>query len=220
MRHRDNISRSEFLRLLGVSGVALALGDTTASGVENAARSTSCSLTPNVLLVGRRNVFRAELSGVATARTRASCVGLDGTFAHTARGKTTFEFDGVVPPATAPVAGITSVAVEGPGVRGRAPVMLLRPEECLIYRTSVRGRKACRACRDHAANMVYVSEEAADVGRPHPRCDCPIVSEKVSWEHYARAFWPTGPGTGVSHDRRWDWPAAIPSGLTVSGPRG
>jgi hypothetical protein len=225
MRHRRAISRSEFLRLLGVSGVALAFGETTASGALESLTpgAVHCRLTPNVLLVGRRNVFRAEVFGLEApglnaAPARASCMTLDG--AATARGATTFQFDGIVPSASEPVAGITSVVVEGRGWQAEAPAMLLRPEQCLIYRTSVRGRKACRSCRDHAANIIYASEEAAEAGRPHARCACPIVSEKTSWEFYARAFWPTAPGAGVFHDRRWGWPAAIPTGLTVSGPRG
>ncbi len=219
-RHSGAISRSEFLRLLGVSGVALALGETPGSGSEGviAHGSARCHLSPNVLLLGRPNVFRAHVSGLANAPDRASCMGIDGV--AMARGVAAYEFAGIVPRTSNPVAGLTSVVVEGSGFRAEAPAMLLRPEECLIYRASVRGRKACRACRDHAANVVFVSEAAADTGRPHPRCRCPIVSEKTSWEFYARAFWPTGPGAGVFHDRRWGWPAAIPTGLTVSRPRG
>lgn len=220
MRHREPISRSEFLRLLGMSGVAMALGGAAAPGRALTPGETPCRLTPNVLLVGRRNVFHAEVSGFGAAPARASCSGLEGVRAETPRGVAAFEFDGLVSLPVDAAAGIASVAVEGVGFRGQASAMLLRPEECLIYRTSVRGRKACRACRDHAANMVYAYEAAADAGRPHPRCGCPIVSEKTSWEFYARAFWPTGPGAGVSHDRRWGWPAAIPPALTVSRPRG
>ena len=156
--HSRAISRSEFLRLLGVSGMALAIGETPTHGAPQAIsrEATRCQLTPNVLLVGRRNAFRAEVSGLADLPSNASCIGLDGT--ATARGEATFDFDGVVPPLSEPVAGITSVVVEGPGFRAEAPAMLLRPEQCLIYRTSVRGRTACRPCRDHAANGLFVSE--------------------------------------------------------------
>ena len=218
VRHSGAISRSEFLRLLGVSGVALALGDTTVSGATRGADpgAVACRLTPNVLLVGRHNVFRAEVLGLAHAPTSASCLALEG--AATERGSASFEFDGIV--SATSTTGTTNVVIEGAGFQAEAPAMLVRPEECLVYRTSVRGRTACRSCRDHAVNIVFVSQEAADAGRPHARCRCPIVSEKVSWEFYARAFWPTGPGAGVLHDRRWGWPAAVPAGLTVSGPRG
>jgi hypothetical protein len=220
MANLATISRSEFLRLLGISGVAFALGETTASGSPTDVR---CQLTPNVLLVGRRNVFRAHVSGLGDASSGASCMGLQSAGGLAVRGEATFDFDGVAQPTLEAAAGITRVAVDGPDFRGHAPVMLVRPEACLIYRTSVRGRKACPRCRDHAATVVYVSQQAAEEARCHPRCRCPVVSEKVHWEFFARAFWPTGPGAGVLHDRRWGWPAQAPVGLalqTVSGPRG
>ena len=220
MANLATISRSEFLRLLGISGVAFALGETTASGTPGDVR---CQLTPNVLLAGRRNAFRARVSGIDGTALDASCMGLRGVGRASGRGEVTLDFDGVVRPSLDAAVAITRVAIDGPDFRGHAPAMLLRPEECLIYRTSVRGRKACRACRDHAANVVYASRDAAEAGRCHSRCRCPIVSEKVNWEVFARAFWPTGPGAGVRHDRRWGWPAPEPPGLAlqpVSGPRG
>ena len=79
-----------------------------------------------------------------------------------------------------------------------------------IYHTSTRGRKSCRACRNHAVNRMYRSREAADQNRAHPGCNCRIVEEQISWQNYVKAFWPDSPGGEIVYDRRWGWPPPTP----------
>jgi len=61
------------------------------------------------------------------------------------------------------------------------------------FRLSTRGRRASKAAKHHAANMVFVSAQAANLGRAHPGDRSRIVTLSI-----APATWQAWFGSGAS----------------------
>ena len=94
-------------------------------------------------------------------------------------------------------------------------VSILDSGRCYVYHISSRKRRACNACKSHAANRIYPSRDLADLNRPHSGCNCRIVKEEIGWQNYAKAFWHSSRGGSVVYDRRWGWPPPFPPGLNL-----
>ncbi len=78
----------------------------------------------------------------------------------------------------------------GCGGSGSAGGSLLRTQ---AFRLSTKGRRASNAAKSHAANMVFVSAQAANLGRAHPGDRSRIVMLNV-----APATWQAWFGGGAS----------------------
>ena len=55
-------------------------------------------------------------------------------------------------------------------------------EKVTLFRLSSR-KTNCNTCKNHHYNTYYLTEKAADAGRPHAHCKCRIVKHPVgkSW---------------------------------------
>ena len=91
----------------------------------------------------------------------------------------------------------------------------IRKNQCVVYHTSTRKRKACNACKRHALNKIFSSREAADTFRAHPGCNCKIVEEKINWRNYVGSFWPSSKGGTAVYDKRWGWPPPLPKDVNL-----
>lgn len=76
---------------------------------------------------------------------------------------------------------------------------LRREKKKLAYRLSSRGCRACTACKAHAANRYYRTQEAADADRAHAGCNCKIVSQRIKRRLAKRYF-----KRGDMYDLRWE----------------
>jgi len=115
---------------------------------------------------------------------------------------------------------VTGQLLDGTRFKGSGKVAVIGREQSVIYHTSTRKRRSCGACKSHALNRMYFSRPAADGDRAHPGCNCRIVEERIGWQNYVKAFWPsTWPGAAV-YDRRWGWPPPSPAGLDLGQPPG
>jgi hypothetical protein len=82
---------------------------------------------------------------------------------------------------------------------GGASALGRRGKKKLVYRLSSRGCSACHACKAHAANRYYRTQEAADADRAHVGCHCKIVSQRIPRRLAKRYF----KGRDV-YDVRWE----------------
>ena len=64
----------------------------------------------------------------------------------------------------------------------------LRKKKKVVYRLSTHGRRTCTACKAHAANRFYKTQEAAEGDRAHAGCNCAIVSQRVKRRLAKRYF--------------------------------
>lgn len=56
-----------------------------------------------------------------------------------------------------------------------------------VYRRTPLGRTTCNACKAQDASRYYRTANAAASDRPHPGCDCAVVSHKLpvnTWNAY------------------------------------
>jgi hypothetical protein len=74
-----------------------------------------------------------------------------------------------------------------------------RKKKKRVYRLSSHGRRTCNACKAHGANRFYATQEAAEGDRPHPGCNCAIVTQKVKRRLAKRYF-----ERGAVFDLRWE----------------
>ncbi|HEX7277680.1 MAG TPA: hypothetical protein VF244_09935 [Acidimicrobiales bacterium] len=73
------------------------------------------------------------------------------------------------------------------------------PSTRTVYRRSPLGRTTCNACKAHDANRYYRTATAAASDKPHPGCDCAIVSHKIPVNQWNAYF------THAGADRtKWD----------------
>ena len=103
----------------------------------------------------------------------------------------------------------------GTPFEGSDTVAGIRKNQCIVYHTSARKRRACNACKKHALNKIFSSRETADACRAHPGCNCGIVAEKINWRNYVGTFWPTSKGGTAVYDKRWGWPPPLPKGICL-----
>ena len=85
-----------------------------------------------------------------------------------------------------PVTGIPSPVAADPGRTQTA------------YRRSARGRRACGACRGHAANRYYRTPRAASQDPAHRGCNCTVVAHPLPTGTFRRYF-----HDGDIYDVRW-----------------
>lgn len=71
------------------------------------------------------------------------------------------------------------------------------------------GCGACLACEKHAANKLFATHTAADMGRAHANCDCRIVTSTLDYAVWVRLFGPPRHITRNQVDRRWAWVQAV-----------
>jgi hypothetical protein len=77
------------------------------------------------------------------------------------------------------VRGVSAVKGSRKEPQGRQPVFFL----------FVCGScRACNACRNHSANKVFRTREAADSTRAHPNCDCLITGGSISKATHIKYF--------------------------------
>jgi hypothetical protein len=110
------------------------------------------------------------------------------------------------------ILGLSSTSLLGT-FPGFDAVSTLNSGPCYVYHTSSRKRRACNACKSHAANRIYPSRDLADLNRAHPGCNCRIVKEEIGWQDYVKAFWHSSRGGAAVYDRRWGWPPPSPPGF-------
>lgn len=101
---------------------------------------------------------------------------------------------------------------------GSDTVAIISAYQIVIYHTSTRKRRSCRACKKHAVNRIYTSRHLADGNRAHPGCNCRIVEERIGWQDYVKAFCPESQGGATVYDRRWGWPPPSPAELSLECP--
>lgn len=54
------------------------------------------------------------------------------------------------------------------------------PNKVDAFKLSARGLKACKACREHARNKIFLSAAIADAHRAHSGCDCKVKLVRIS----------------------------------------
>jgi hypothetical protein len=72
------------------------------------------------------------------------------------------------------------------------------PDKVVAYKLSRRGQDSCKACRAHAENKLFLTEEHADANRVHAGCNCRIKPIWIPRAVHGRYF-----ATGAVYDRRW-----------------
>lgn len=95
---------------------------------------------------------------------------------------------------------------DGTPFEGSDTVAVIGASKGVIYHTSTRKRKSCNACKSHASNKIFASREAANINRAHRGCNCGIVKEEIKWQYYIGAFGQTNKGGTAVYDKRWGWP--------------
>jgi hypothetical protein len=113
---------------------------------------------------------------------------------------------------------LTGRLFDGSTFGGTDTVAIISAHQTVIYHTSTRKRRSCRACKKHAVNRIYPSRHLADGNRAHPGCNCRILEERLGWQNYVKAFWPSSRGGLAVYDRRWGWPPPSPAGLDLECP--
>jgi hypothetical protein len=63
-----------------------------------------------------------------------------------------------------------------------------RKRKKVVFRLSTHGRRTCKACKAHAANRFYRTQEAADADRAHAGCNCAIVTQRIKRRLAKRYF--------------------------------
>ena len=232
---KQKTTKREFLKILGLSSTSLlsfgALADELLAEIQMATIPVVSIIRPNAFQSGRGGWFsimivlpssyKAGDVDVSTVRCEGARV-LDSIFYPDGR-TIIFLCDsnhlrrdlscGFSVPLT-----VTGQLSCGSGFEGSDAVAIVDSEQSIIYHTSTRKRKSCRACKSHALNRIYSSEQAADSDRAHLGCNCRIVEEKIGWQNYLKAFWPTNHVGQTVYDRRWGWPPPLPTGLSLECP--
>jgi len=113
---------------------------------------------------------------------------------------------------------VTGQLSNGSTFEGSDEVAVMGAGPNIVYHTSTRRRRACKACKSHSVNRICSSKQAADKDRAHPGCACQIVEESISWQNYVKAFWPDDQSDSSVYDKRWDWPPPAPAGLDLEYP--
>ena len=67
----------------------------------------------------------------------------------------------------------------------------------VAYKLSRRGQEACRACRSHAENRLFLTRDSADGNRAHAGCNCRIKTVWIPRESHEQYF-----TDGPVYDRR------------------
>lgn len=75
------------------------------------------------------------------------------------------------------------------------------PSTRTVYRRAPAGPTTCRACKGHDANRYYRTRNAA-AERPHPGCNCVIVSHPIPVNRWNEYFTRAGADRTV-WDVRW-----------------
>jgi hypothetical protein len=233
--HKRKTTKREFLKILGLSSTSLlsfgALADELLAEVQMATIPVASIIRPNAFQSGRGGWFSVMIVfpiGYKAADVDVSTVRCEGARAldsilHPDGRTIIFLCDsdhlrknlpcGFSVPFT-----ITGQLSGGSGFDVLDSVAVIGAEQSTIYHTSTRKRKSCRACKSHALNRIYSSEQAADNNRAHLGCNCRIVEEKIGWQNYLKAFWPTSRVGRTVYDRRWGWPPPLPTGLSLECP--
>ena len=67
-----------------------------------------------------------------------------------------------------------------------------------VWRLSTHGRRACGACKAHAANLYFRAPAFAERTRAHVGCNCPVLKQRIAKEDYDGYF----PDGAVIYDNR------------------
>jgi hypothetical protein len=67
----------------------------------------------------------------------------------------------------------------------------------VAYKLSRRGQDACKACRSHAENRLFLTRDSADGNRAHAGCNCRIKPVWIPRERHEQYF-----ASGQVYDRR------------------
>ena len=84
-----------------------------------------------------------------------------------------------------------TATTRGAGVsttRGEGPLTSRDGATHKVFRLSSRNVPACGACRGHAANKVFLTEDAAGGNRAHKGCNCSVVAQNLSQADFAKFF--------------------------------
>jgi len=230
-------TKREFLKLLGISSASLlasgSLADKLLADVHGGTIPAIVTIKPNAFRSGRSDLFSSilvfpegyEAADVDTssvrcegARALESICGPDGRGIVILYNSGHLRDDlscGFSVPFT-----VTGQLLDGTRFEGSDKVAFIGPDQSVIYHTSTRKRRSCGACKGHALNRIYSSRQAADGDRAHTGCDCRIVEERIGWQDYVKAFWPSSQGGATVYDRRWGWPPPSPAELSLGQPSG
>lgn len=69
--------------------------------------------------------------------------------------------------------------------------------KAVAYKLSRRGQEACKACRSHAENRLFLTRDSADGNRAHAGCNCRIKPVWIPRERHIQYF-----AEGSVYDRR------------------
>jgi len=231
-------TKRQFLKILGVSSASLLSSGALADELLAKARDglpafgakipVAVTMKPNALQLGRCGRFSSIITfpkGYRASHIDISTVKCEGAHAldsiFHANGRTIIIlFDSISLRSDLPCGYSTPFSVtgnlsNGSPFEGSGEVAVIGADQNVIYHTSTRRRRSCRACKGHAVNRIYSSRQAADEDRAHLACNCGIVEERINWQDYVKAFWPDSLGGTIVYDRRWDWPLASPAGLDL-----
>jgi hypothetical protein len=89
--------------------------------------------------------------------------------------------------------------VLGAAALAPSPAFARRRKKKVVFRLSTHGRRTCKACKAHAANRFYRTQEAADADRAHVGCNCAIVTQRIKRRLAKRYF-----SQGNVFDLRWE----------------
>lgn len=234
-------TRREFLKIFGLSSASILASDLLtdeilAQSVSHSPSHRICIpvtvlVKPNALRPGRNDHFTVAIvlpEGYRTTEIDASTVRCEGARAldnfcdSTGRNFITIcnsaDLRKGLPYGFPVTLNVTGCLLDSSTFQGSDKVAIVEPDQNIIYHTSSRGRKSCKACRGHAVNRIYSSSQSADRDRAHTGCNCRIVEERIGWRDHLKAFWPDSSGGKVVYDRRWGWPPASPLDLAVECP--
>ena len=231
---QKRITRSEFLRLFGLSSVSLlasgSLADEILAGVHSDTIPVKTLIRPNAFPSAHITPFSSivtlpegyKAADVDLSSVRCEGIHASGSILHPDGRTIAILYDesslrndlcGFPTQFT-----VTGQLADGSGFEGTDAVALIEADRCVVYHTSSRRRRSCGACKSHAANRIYFSGQVAEADRAHPGCNCRVVEEQIGWEDYMKAFWPDSRGEKAVYDKRWGWPPPSPAGLHLEYP--